>query len=90
MSYPFRRLAAGTIAGLALSVLASSPAFASVRPTTNKWPDTVESAHFVVHPAPGVDPGKAQQVSDSFEAAYATCPGSPLRAAPLEITTTRP
>jgi|tagenome__1003787_1003787.scaffolds.fasta_scaffold20978200_4 hypothetical protein len=72
MSYPFRRLAAGTIAGLALSVLASSPAFASVRPTTNKWPDTVESAHFVVHPAPGVDPGKAQQVSDSFEAAYAT------------------
>ena len=72
MSYPFRRLAAGTIAGLALSVLASTPAFASVRPSTNKWPDTVESAHFVVHPAPGVDPGMAQQVSESFEAAYAT------------------
>jgi Family of unknown function (DUF6055) len=72
MSYPFRRLAAGTIAGLALSVLASTPAFASVRPTTNKWPATVESAHFVVHPAPGVDPGKAQQVADNFEAAYAT------------------
>jgi hypothetical protein len=76
MSYPFRRLAAGTIAGLALSVLASTPAFASVRPSTNKWPDTVESAHFVVHPAPGVDPGKAQQVSDNFEAAYATEVGS--------------
>jgi hypothetical protein len=72
MSYPFRRLAAGTIAGLALSVLASTPAFASARPSTKNWPDTVESAHFVVHPAPGIDPGKAQQVSDSFEAAYAT------------------
>lgn len=83
MSYPFRRLAAGTIAGLALSVLASSPAFASVRPTTNKWPDTVESAHFVVHPAPGVDAGKAQQVSDNFEAAYATEVGSWGFAPPL-------
>src|SRR4051794_273487 len=76
MSHPFRRLAAGTIAGLALSVLASSPAFASIRPSTNKWPDTVESAHFVVHPASGVDAGKAQQVSDNFEAAYATEVGS--------------
>ena len=76
MSYPFRRLAAGTIAGLALTVLASSPALASVRPSTKQWPDTVESAHFVVHPAPGVDAAKAQQVSDNFEAAYATEVGS--------------
>src|SRR6185437_13298391 len=72
MSYPFRRLAAGTIAGLALSVLASSPAFASARPDTSGWPSPVASTHFVVHPSPGVSAADAQQVSDNFEAAYAT------------------
>jgi Family of unknown function (DUF6055) len=83
MSYPFRRLAAGTIAGLAISVLASTPAFASVRPSTKQWPDTVESAHFVVHPAPGIGSAQAQQVSDNFEAAYATEVGSWGFAPPL-------
>jgi Family of unknown function (DUF6055) len=72
MSYPFRRLAAGTIAGLALSVLASSPAFASARPDTSGWPSPVASTHFVVHPSPGVSAADAQQVSENFEAAYAT------------------
>ncbi len=72
MSYPFRRLAAATIAGLALSVLASSPAFASPRPDTSGWPSPVASTHFVVHPSPGVSAADAQEVSDNFESAYAT------------------
>jgi hypothetical protein len=77
MSYPFRRLAVGTIAGLALSVLASSPAFASARPDTSGWSAApVESTHFVVHPSPGVSADDAQKVSDNFESAYATEVGS--------------
>ena len=84
MSYPFRRLAAGTIAGLAFTVLASSPAFASTRPDTGGWSTTpVGSTHFVVHPSPGVSASDAQKVSDNFEAAYATEVGSWGFAPPL-------
>lgn len=72
MPSPYRRLVAGAIAGLALSVLASSPAFASSRPATSGWPSPVKSAHFLVHPAPGVSAAAAQQVSNNFEAAYST------------------
>jgi hypothetical protein len=66
------RLVAATIAGLAFSLLASSPAFASSRPVTTGWPTPVKSAHFLVHPAPGVGAAAAQQVSNNFEAAYST------------------
>jgi Family of unknown function (DUF6055) len=76
MSYPFRRLAAGTIAGLALSVLASTPAFASSRPDTSSWPSPLTTTHFMVHRASDVSADDAQKVADDFEAAYATEVGS--------------
>jgi hypothetical protein len=76
MSYPFRRLVAGAIAGLAFSVLASTPAFASTRPDTSSWPAPLTTAHFMVHRASYVSAGDAQKVAGDFEAAYATEVGS--------------
>jgi hypothetical protein len=59
------------LAGIAFTVLATSPASAATRPDgSDAWP-TVGTAHFVVHEAAGVTPDEGQQVADDFEAAYA-------------------
>jgi hypothetical protein len=84
MSFAFRRLAAGAIAGLALSVLASSPAFAASRPNTSTWPAPLTTAHFMVHRKPYVSADDAQKVADDFEAAYATEVGSWGYSPPLD------
>src|SRR5919198_3134985 len=76
MSSPFGRLAAGTIAALALSVLASPPAFPPPRPDTSSWPAPLTTTHFMVHRASYVSADTAQKVADYFEAAYATEVGS--------------